>query len=282
MYYTFSCTLLVQFFNFSLDDAVCTVFGDDYYSTFDGRIYTFQGACKYILVQDCAEKSFTVKVRNGVHFNSGYVWTRMLTIIIGKIRISLLQNLRVKVNGKRINIPYYYFEGVAFHLRRHGHSLQLRTNFGIGLFWEGNNFLEIAIKSTLKNKLSGLCGNYNGVKSDDFTGKDGVIYMDENRFGDSWRVGSWMACEARTQLLDTQSVCMKSPKIVERALRVCNAFYENDLKPCWDVISLEPYVRYVIGQLPYKNIKLVITFCSLIYFYVFSANTGCFTKFDII
>ena len=43
-----------------------------------------------------------------------------------------------------------------------------------------------------KNKLEGICGTWDGVKSNDFTTKDGVdVRKDSNKFtlvGNSWQV----------------------------------------------------------------------------------------------
>ena len=48
------------------------------------------------------------------------------------------------------------------------------------------------LNSKYVNKVRGLCGNYNGVTSDDMTGRDGVT--DTTSFGDSWRTDTSCAC----------------------------------------------------------------------------------------
>ena len=219
---------------------MCTVFGDPHYRTFDGRMFNFQGGCKYLLVRDCHRNSFTIKVRNGVRFNSGFAWTQMLAVFIGNSRISLLQNLRVKVNRKRVPLPYV--RPGAFSVRRTGNSVRLRTQLGVDVVWDGDSFLEVTVSSRFKNKLCGLCGNYNGLKSDDLTGSDGRMHTDGEEFGNSWRIGSRRACKSNPSV-DTRPLCDKDPAARQRANRVCSVFYEHSLLPCRRLLPVHPYVR---------------------------------------
>ena len=57
--------------------------------------------------------------------------------------------------------------------------------------------LEITASSTYRNKLYGMCGNFNGNKSDDFIhSKNGQITTLED-FTESWRIGSDFQCTPR-------------------------------------------------------------------------------------
>ena len=48
------------------------------------------------------------------------------------------------------------------------------------------------LNSKYMGKVRGLCGNWNGITSDDMIGRDGV--NDPSRFGDSWRTDTSCAC----------------------------------------------------------------------------------------
>lgn len=90
----------------SLVEAVCAVFGDPHYRTFDGLIYNFQGLCNYVLAEDCHRNysTFSIRVRNEARLSQDFSWTKSVTVLLAGNRINLLQDYRVKVNrsGTRI------------------------------------------------------------------------------------------------------------------------------------------------------------------------------------
>lgn len=77
------------------DDAVCTVFGDPHYRTFDGRVFNFQGACKYLLTSDCRNDSFSIRVTNDARSSRSFSWTKTVTLTVSLNFICLLQWLAI-------------------------------------------------------------------------------------------------------------------------------------------------------------------------------------------
>lgn len=61
-------------------DGVCTVFGDPHYRTFDGKFYSFKGACKYQLASDCSGHTFSVRVTNDARSTRFSAWTKTIAI----------------------------------------------------------------------------------------------------------------------------------------------------------------------------------------------------------
>lgn len=111
------------------------------------------------------------------------------------IKINLGQKLRVKVNGSRVKLPYIVDKVVKIH-KSHDEEVIVESHLGIKLIWDGYNFLQVEAPVSYKNKLCGLCGNYNNVWRDDLTSRTG-INMSENevrKFADSWRVGGYKPC----------------------------------------------------------------------------------------
>ena len=87
-------------------EGVCTVFGDPHYKTFDGRIFNFQGSCKYLLTRDCgssssssnsnSNSSFSIRITNDARDTVAFSWLRTVTVRLGDTKVSLLQKMRVK------------------------------------------------------------------------------------------------------------------------------------------------------------------------------------------
>jgi len=67
-------------------DGVCTVFGDPHYRTFDGKLYSFKGACKYQLASDCVGHSFSIRVTNDARRTKSSTWTKTVAM---KVRAKL-------------------------------------------------------------------------------------------------------------------------------------------------------------------------------------------------
>jgi len=74
-----------------------------------------------------------------------------------------------------------------------GNTFFVSTTTGMTLIvttygsWLGYRLIPAAAH---RGQTRGLCGNWNGNMSDDFTGRDGVVYSTPASFGDTWRVPS--------------------------------------------------------------------------------------------
>jgi len=90
---------------------------------------------------------------------------------MGEQKVTLGQKMRVKVNGVRIKPPFK-LEGV-FDVERTEDSIVVTTNIGVRLVWNGNSFFQVSATANFKNRLCGLCGNFNGVPRDDLKTRRG-------------------------------------------------------------------------------------------------------------
>ena len=119
-------------------DGVCTVFGDPHYRTFDGRVFNFQGSCKYLLAKDgcgrltngARNSTFSVRITNDARDSLAFSWTRTITIRLYEhnLKISLLQKMRVKVDGKKVDLPFMLYNKVSIF--KDGYRIVLRTGDG--------------------------------------------------------------------------------------------------------------------------------------------------------
>lgn len=113
------------------EEGVCTVFGDPHYKTFDGRIFNFQGSCKYLLAKDCSKdnnSTFSIRITNDARDSFAFSWLRTVTVRLEGVKVSLMQKMKVKVDGKRVSLPYIKLGSLS--VMKDGYRVVLRTNTG--------------------------------------------------------------------------------------------------------------------------------------------------------
>lgn len=221
------------------DDGICRVFGDPHYKTFDGRMYNYQGSCKYVLVKDCKGKSFSVEVLNDSRYSKAFSWTKSVTVKANGTKVRLGQNLKVHVNQKPVKLPYVQLGVLSVF--QEGFTALVRTNIGVKVMWDGDSFLEVSVPSHFKGRLCGLCGNYNGKIEDDFRTRKGVLAPTTEEFASSWRVGRMKRCTLTPP--SQESVCNRNWDIRVRAIRECNVLKSPVFRPCHRVVDAMPYFR---------------------------------------
>lgn len=72
-------------------------------------------------------------------------------------------------------------------------NIEVRLQNDVVILWNGRSFLEVTVPPTFKNRLCGLCGNFNGEIQDDLQAKSGKVVSDKDllSFGSSWCVGKY-------------------------------------------------------------------------------------------
>ncbi|CAL1272678.1 unnamed protein product [Larinioides sclopetarius] len=219
-------------------DGVCTVFGDPHYRSFDGKIFNYQGSCKYILAKDCTNRSFSVEVLNEARYSKEYSWTKSITIKANGTKIRLGQYMKIHVNHKPVKLPY--IELGVLSVFQEERNVLVRTNLGMKVLWDGNSYLEVSVPSYFKDHLCGLCGNYNGDPKDDFKTKNGRLVNTAEDFGNSWRVGKMKRCVMSQP--SAPNIRRKwNNEVHVRAMRECNVLKSPIFKPCHRKVSAVPY-----------------------------------------
>ncbi|KAF3688881.1 Kielin/chordin-like protein Cysteine-rich motor neuron 2 protein [Channa argus] len=164
--------------------ATCIAFGDPHYRTFDGRMLHFQGACTYVLAQDCEGGDFSIHATNDDRGRKGVSWTKEVTVFVGDVAVQLLQDWVVKVNDEVVTLPF--LREPYLYIERQTNTILLNTNIGLKLLWSGRSHLEVSVPGSYKGHTCGLCGNFNNYHQDDLRMPSGQLSLSESDFGNSW------------------------------------------------------------------------------------------------
>uniref|UniRef100_A0AAY4ERV6 VWFD domain-containing protein n=1 Tax=Denticeps clupeoides TaxID=299321 RepID=A0AAY4ERV6_9TELE len=164
--------------------STCSVEGGSHITTYDGKAYTFHGDCTYVLSKQCNGADFTVLgdlVKCGLTDTESCLKAVTLVINIqasGKTFVNrIYSQLPLSTGGVKIFQPSTFF-------------IIVQASSGIELQIQLIPVMQVYITASPahRQKICGLCGNYNSIQADDFTTMNGGREGTGAGFANTWKI----------------------------------------------------------------------------------------------
>ncbi|XP_041132308.1 otogelin-like protein [Polyodon spathula] len=216
----------------------CSVTGDIHFETFDGRVYTFQATCQYILAKSRSTGKFTISLQNapcGANLDGACI--QSVNIIVDEdpmkqITVTNMGEVYVS-NMYRISPPY---SDAVFQIHELSSMfLQVKTEDGLRLQYNWKELrLYLQVDESWKEDTVGLCGTFNGNIQDDFLSPAGMIESTPQLFGNSWKLSSSCVPVHNIPQLDP---CDIHQQAASYASEMCEILNKELFAPCHEYLS---------------------------------------------
>ncbi|EMP38267.1 Otogelin [Chelonia mydas] len=222
--------------------AECSVSGDINFMTFDGRKYTFQATCQYILAKSHRSGKFTVSLQNApCGPNQDGSCIQSVNLILNqdpKRQVTLTHSGDVLIYDQyKISLPY---SDDSFEIRKLSSVfLQVKTNTGLQILYDRQGLrLYLQVDDRWKDDTVGLCGTFNGNMQDDFLSPVGVPESTPQLFGNSWKTSSACAPGYDHSPMDPCDIHLQAASYAAEA---CSIVTKELFAPCHTYLSPVSY-----------------------------------------
>ncbi|CAJ0968218.1 unnamed protein product [Ranitomeya imitator] len=139
-----------------------------------------------------------------------------------------------QVDGQTVTLPIHLAPDVDVGIS--GWNVLVTTGFGLQVWFDGNQRVQVTIPGYYSGKVCGLCGNFNGNPADDFLNPDGVLEPDSNSLGNSWQVDNDTSCSPG---VDHPSSCTDEEKEIIASNSFCGIITDKNgpFTNCHNVIN---------------------------------------------
>ncbi|NXK01760.1 OTOG protein, partial [Herpetotheres cachinnans] len=222
--------------------AECSVSGDIHFMTFDGRKYTFQATCQYILAKSRTSGAFTISLQNapcGQNQDGSCIQSVSLILTQDpKRQVTLTHSGDVLVYDQyKINLPY---ADELFEIRKLSSVfLQVKTHIGLQILYDREGLrLYLQADGRWKDDTAGLCGTFNGNTEDDFLSPVGVTESTPELFGNTWKTSSACVLVRDSSQMDPCDIHLQAASYAAEA---CSILTKELFAPCYPYLSPVPY-----------------------------------------
>ncbi|XP_010083541.1 PREDICTED: otogelin-like, partial [Pterocles gutturalis] len=222
--------------------AECSVSGDIHFMTFDGRKYTFQATCQYILAKSRTSGAFTISLQSApCGQNQDGSCIQSISLILKqdpKRQVTLTHSGDVLVYDQyKINLPY---ADELFEIRKLSSVfLQVKTHVGLQILYDREGLrLYLQADGRWKDDTVGLCGTFNGNMEDDFLSPVGVTESTPELFGSTWKTSSACILVHDSSQMDPCDIHLQAASYAAEA---CSILMKELFAPCYPYLSPIPY-----------------------------------------
>ncbi|CAC5407893.1 Hemicentin-1 [Mytilus coruscus] len=154
----------------------CSGYGGFHYNTPDGADIHFMRTSTYILWESTFQNdpcSFRVETKNKRRYGYKHAfYTLLIDLYIVNTTIRILQNDYTMVNGIAIELPTLLVSKSMEITRSGSFITAIHSKCNIRVQFDGDHMINVKVsKNLFAGKLTGLCGNCNGNKQDDYQTK---------------------------------------------------------------------------------------------------------------
>ncbi|XP_066849611.1 otogelin-like protein isoform X5 [Anser cygnoides] len=212
--------------------AVCTIYGDRHYYTFDGLEYDYVSDCQAYLLKSTDNSNISIIAQNKKCFDNDIVCSKNIFIAVGDTEIyfsepsekqNALRGQENKSNYQLWKAGYY----TVIHF----------PEKDITILWDKKTMMHIKVGPRWKGKLAGLCGNFDKYTSNDLTTSNNMEVRNAQVFGDSWILGQ---CKSPNETLRP---CEVHQSKFPYAKKECSVLYSDVFAPCRNVIDVTSFVK---------------------------------------
>uniref|UniRef100_A0A3Q2DBH1 Mucin-5AC-like n=1 Tax=Cyprinodon variegatus TaxID=28743 RepID=A0A3Q2DBH1_CYPVA len=207
-------------------NAVCGIYGDGHYITFDDKRFDFNGECEYTLLQGTG--SFSIITENVPCGSTGTTCSKNIKIFLGDNEYHLKDESFHVVKGNIKVLPA--------SVRKMGLYLVVTIQSGLVVTWDKKTSLFISLSPKFQGQVCGLCGNYDGNSKNDFKTRSQETVTDVLEFGNSWKVSS--SC-SNAQL--PSDPCASNRYRAAWSQKQCSIITSGQFKKCHSKVDPGPY-----------------------------------------